>query len=531
MIFPINLVENAGMKCQDMAQATAAHIFSRDYELMFINTWKFNFVDTNEYDCIGNKILVNKQNIKEDLEKYHGINTQEFNHIPQNEAINFIINNINHGRPVFMLFDQFYLPWAKKNRKEAPVRYDGNIMIVGHSIEKNEFYCIDIHGSKNNEVLPMQYFIDFANTQRYLNFIVYYKCDIEYKIDLDAYIDSKLDEVFGINKEKQNMFDNIKEFGQVIKESFDMEKEIKYTQKMNIEIIAPARIICIKNFIDISRMRNLYSLSLLYLSRLYKNDNLLNLSNEFKLLGANWQIIISLLNKAYLKQDFYGLENKISKKIIEISDFEKEMAYKLDKCKSNNKFIYSEDENTVINRATSEIIRVDIKKYCNNKGISTKLMNNENANFDGLNNYYLMNRIPSNEELQDDICSYNIISSGKDNIICKEQIIEFEIKTYNYICFLSACDSCAFYGKFTVFYADGSCDDFIIGFGEWRFDKCEMGEKNIWMSERYYQNRVKGDEKAYLFSNKILIDRSKKVKYMRLPQCDNMHIFAITLVI
>lgn len=538
LLLDVEFIQEPGMKCIDMALSMAAKLYKKDYELMFSDSWSFyfnnmNLVNENNYDPFAEKILVGNVNFIKNFEKYHGINVLNNRNIDAKNYFNLIIENIQLKTPVALWYDQFYMPWTKEIRKKAPLRYDGFMMIIGFDHKNKEFICIDVHGTQKIERLPYSTFGSFVESKTDHYCVVFRNKEDEIDIKFSEHIDECLNRLYDKSNRNLNIFEQMKECSYYIKESFDLKKEIEYTYKYESQLSAPTHIYCMKSFIEIARMRNLYSLCLKYFYNKSNDFRVMNLSNEFKLFSTNWQTIVSVLVKSYYRSDYNNLNNIISKYINNIADQEEKLAESLQIIDWNKSINYSKSINEIkkekyFSSFGLSSYQLNLELYFNNKGIARYI--NEIADFDGLGNYLIMD--DAKECLIKDTninFPYKLSFGDKDNLICKNQIIHTRIGKYVGLSILGACDSGAFYGQLDVIHENNKTS-LVFGLGEWRFNKCQFNENVAWIGDRVYLKKVNPEEKAYLFSKVILFEKELDIEQIILPNCTNMHIFAINLL-
>lgn len=521
MISDVNIVESTGMKCKDMAMATAARALNRDFELMFVSSWNFDYSNIKG-ETIGGSIFIPNGEFVTDLNKYHGVDTLVYSNIYSDKCLEFVLLNLDNGMPIDMNYDQAYLPWAKEIRKKAPLRYSGNIMILGH--EENVLNCIDIHGTHNKEKLLFEKFVEYSQTINSMDFMVFNKLDENLEFDLREHVSTTLERNFG----KNGMFEKMRQYALVIKDNFDFGKEIETTLKRQGQITTPTWIDFVQDIINVGRMRALYSISLSYIADKYKNEELRKLCNEFKIIWSEWQLIVSILVKAYLSNNFNRLNIRLSKKILEIIDSERKATTTLEKSIQGKRNYVQNIKKNIKDMDLKALNYLEIEKYFNNKAFS---QNDEMANFDGLNNSYLFNLLKNPYVEIEQKKLFSLKDNGLDNIKCLGQVLSITPILVDKILILGSCDSGAFFGEFSVYFENGDVQKNVVGFGEWRFEKCELGEELALVTDRYYLGEVSEQEKGYIFYNTIDIYNSHPVTKIQLPYCENMHIFAITLLL
>ncbi len=530
VLLPIEMYKIAGMKCFDMAQAMASLYYNRNYELMFLDCWNFEYNESQplQEDIIGKYISQGKCNINENLLKFHGIETIEVKSIEKKQIFNYIMDKLHSNMPVFLWYDQYYMPWTKEIRRQELLRYNGYIMIIGYDISQQFFYCIDIHGTQKREILPWKDFMDFVYTQQSINCYIYMKRPINCEINVEYYLSHLKEQVEDTKKDYFNLFQQMHNAAAEIKQQFNFEQEIKYTiEFINKQLTAPTQVPMVTALIDVARMRSLYALSLTYIGKKVNDTEFIDFANQFRLLYAEWQMLVSILIKAFYKKDFKDLQNKIADGIVKIAREEEKVYYKMVH-KDKDIKLPLKKENSNKSNINKTYVYCDLKEYINNCGFKTKYLERQQADFDGLGNYFIC--CENLKEISLKNIRYKLNIDIYDNIKCKAQTILVEKALYKEIGILGACDSGGFFGKLEIFYDDKHKEEQIFGLGEWRFEKCEFGEQVIWVGDRYYFGNVNDEEKGYLFSYIIKLHSNRQIEQIKLPDCPNMHIFGITLI-
>lgn len=514
----ISCIQSAGMYCNEIAMATAANYYQRNYECMFIDSWNFSFSGVNEGGVFADRFGADSTMIEKKLLQYHGIACYHKEFSDAEECLDFLKKCLFNNNLVAMRFDQACMPWALDKRKTNEQRYAGYVLFFDYCPDKGIFRCIDIHGDRQINELPEQ--------NAYESFLY------ENRLFKTAHVFEARDEVSSISSDKllayiidnfgeggranNLLFKNLEYFIYCIKQSFDFAKEIAYTQKMNINISAPSKIPFVDSVIEIARTRNLFSLSIDYINKGINSAELYDISQRFKILYSEWRAIVSVLTKRFYKSDYLNLKDSIVNMLINIYKEERQLAHELKLVKNcNGVNIFGIKENFV-----KEIVPIKINKFFNNKAIDFSGMK---ADFDGLGNYFIYN---------DKLKRLNGISYGNqyDNIACDAQ----EIAINNIVCCgmrISGCsDSGSIYGDYVLYDGESREIRIAIGVSDWRFNRCEYGEKCIWEAQRYNFGEIKNDVRGYLFQQDILFVKDICLSKIKLPKNDCLHIFCLELV-
>ena len=314
------------------------------------------------------------------------------------------------------------------------------------------------------------------------------------------------------------IYDKMKRFAYFIRNNLDMEKEEKYSLLGVEALSAPTHIEGVKKIRDIARMRNLYAITLEYYAE--RKTEVIPLANYFRIAASNWQNIVSLLVKASYLKEYKGLEERVAKLIIKCADYELDIINYMVALEKKIEFNYCEKKDIGVFDKGKKI-ELDIKHFYNNRAFALTELNKEDANIDGMGSFLLK----SQKEYRSEI----IKDRKYDNIVCCEQkiVIDEQIKK---IFIVGTCDSGAYYGNLGIFYDDGILENKLIGFGEWRFEKCELGEKVVWKGERVCFGKLCIEEQGYIFEYKLDDFRNVKIKKIMLPKNKHIHIFKIFFI-
>lgn len=524
-------VQNAGMKCADLSQANAARFYGHNYQMMFLDAWSFKFgknIYENEH-LLAERLSPGDNRVKENMLKYHGIDSNVSEFSSSLECKDYIISCVKHKTPVSMHFDQWYMPWAPEKRRSEALRYDGYLLFLEYDDIRDIFSCVDVHGSRSVEILPGDNFIKACTNSRNIKEVTAHSLAGEEKqVDVKTEICNILSKVWKRNEEGKTFFDEMSECARFVADNFNFAEEIDITERTYGRIIVPERIMCVSQMVDIARMRNLFSVTLEYLNSLDHEIDLRDISNEFKLIYSSWKLLISTLYKRYYKKDYEGLDSLISEKISEYCEMEKKIAGKFEKLvhEPPKRAVLPETEK-MLQKGVYDKVYVDLGKYKDNRGFSMEKYGGQ-ADFDGLNNYFIYDDSIQNilPELK------NELQNGRnDNIVCQGQKIVFESCVCKKVSLFASSESGSFIGKFSVLSDDIVVRNECLGFGEWRFSKCEWNDKCVWEGDRMYMGRISDEEKSHIFEQQIEFSEKTEINGLLLPECPGIHVFGIILYV
>ena len=175
-----------------------------------------------------------------------------------------------------------------------------------------------------------------------------------------------------------------------------------------------------------------------------------------------------------------------------------------------------------------EFIPYDLSGFYNNVGFSS----HDNADFSGLGEVIDESSLPIGKEI-----SYKDIplvmyksDTSYDNMVCKKQTIELPTNNYTKLCLLACTDWEEYKDIFELQYEDGSKKNAPVDIAGWMPDRnnkpdniCITAKKNIQRSRSAY-------EKCYFYCYELKCNQNKQLKAIRLPNNENIHVMALTLV-
>ncbi|MNW49761.1 hypothetical protein D3C74_271910 [compost metagenome] len=425
-IFDFNeivFVQTHDMTCMDAVIATLGTWWKRGYEMIYSKSWDFDFDED-----IENLLLVGERiRLKEDLDemnllqKYHGIQVNQspkFKNI--DDLIDFIIMELESGHPITISFDEYYLPWQTKSKDDDQNR-GGFLLLLKY--EDNNFTFIDVHSSKKIHVLEYNVIKDGINSLGHNNsniFSFILLDEWQHSIEWNKIIMDAVKELKTKNSYNRNAFESISLFADsILNINLDLETKGKndYESYYFSEICTNLR--------DATRRRKLFSLALNYMYSVSGVDELQVVLNLMAQSASKWQLSLSLLSKAYFKNDLNNSrEAKISFLLHEASAIEQTIANKIESIQIKINTVNKPNiENSIISKTINDYFYVDLCQHFNNKGI---INNKFLADIDGKRGLYLNENI-DNSILKKSNMEFLYLSheiNGYDNAICSSQVIE-----------------------------------------------------------------------------------------------------------
>lgn len=517
--------ENAtALFCWDDCMATYSNYINTTYELMYYDALynTYEEIKKNEKISIGSRICANDSFI-ENLSKYTKIRLEYF--AEDAERANEVIKlEITKKSPILIILKAYNCPWDWRYMEiEEGVH---TFFINGWDEKKQNYICTDPYYELKNQQLPIEMFIEGYQALYLLK-----KADISNDID-----DIDLLKVHMKKLISNNYFENMIRFANDVNEFFDIKIEIKdFNEGMELTFDeVKEKLYLDKVLVNISNNRVRYAILMKYLAKKhpkYKNT-LLQLEKDAIRLAEKWEAVRFMLIKRVLLNNTISSAEFLSNKIKDVIQEEKKYADNIIKLKVDDNITKTICKNDIKN--IEMVKHVAIKQWFNSQGIGC--INSENANLSGNHRFFLKDLFPNPAIILYKQISFkieNLEDNFLDNISCKRQEIIINEKNYNFL-FLLGCSEWGDYKEdFKIVYEDGSKDTYNITFADWA-----PSLDNEEILDTAYKSKIiiKNDGKFQmsnidhrLYSKYIPLNCEKKLIKIILPECSNIHIFAISL--
>ncbi|HEX9061626.1 MAG TPA: hypothetical protein VF941_15705 [Clostridia bacterium] len=499
MLLDITLKQGKDMHCVESELATISSYYKRNHEMAFLDAWKFGLLRENESHegTLGGRIYtgyVQDWWMWGNLEEYHGIKVLWHEDYENKDIIYIIKSELELMRPVSVMFDSFYLPWAPEHEKYT--NYATLMIIVG--IDEKGVYCIDTHNLKRVEFLQLENFL--KGRKQYTVFLPMRAEEKE--INWREAFGKRAKRLLG---ENGGSFDEMRELARCVDDSLDFAVEIQGKPH-------PLKVDIIKNIETVGRGRFLFSNTLKYINELYNLNAFAALEESFKNISNVWHLIkYQLIRHYYIGRLDKADCRMIAGKIKEAANMEENMAHRI-----------------------LEITQSDIKEN------SSKFSDKSSApSMDEMNELVFVDLLGSkkcymeNPELTEKSLLRGMqftIPDSPEDVSCTGQIIPVPSGYYKSI-FLVGCSIWGSYSeKLTVTYMDGNNEEIKIGFTDHDSGIPLFGE-----SVFYKGNLIKADNdensgmNGHLYSSTHCLNGEKQMKQIQLPDYPNILIYGIAL--
>lgn len=513
----IEPIHGENSNCIEDLVITVAKWKNRDYELMYLDSWGFDYNVHDEYELISNKISENNGNHQELLSKFHGINVYMNDSINREEIIEFFERKISESIPIAIVVDTYYCSWMK--HLYSKVHQDHVILLTGIDLSTREIQLIDGAIKVNSKIEELK--------KMYLEIVIMFEFEEVEKFEIESIYSEVLKHI------PKNQ--DIKKL-ELLKADFRNMDIIKEIDKSEDALFSSELIIKIN---DISRDRLKFAEALEYIKRVYNTTLLDEWHGKMKEVGFKWNMIRGRIIKAlyegeydkHLKKIYSIISNIVEEELEVLEGIQCSICSKSSYLNNNPKYI-TKLKNTVEEESYSkENIMIDLEKYFNNKGFGP----NKDACFSTGGGIHLIDNFKNMDFYRWEDLKFIIPSMTDvkfDNIVCKGQKIDIPEGKYSKIYFVGSSEWGNYIDEVEVIYEKETHIEDIC-FTDWGAQKAKFPrEKAIWSG----QGAVVENEKIQyyinvsIFMNYINVEKDKVLKGIILPECSNMHIFSMTIV-
>lgn len=236
--------------------------------------------------------------------------------------------------------------------------------------------------------------------------------------------------------------------------------------------------------------------------------------------------ILSILYKNAIKNKNIDEEKK-NALINDINTLDNQLKMFVEELYNNN--ITSKQLYTI-----NKYVFVDLDEHLNNKGFNEFSADDINADLTGKGEFFICSNIPQEQiwEVNDMKFKFPLISQGLyDNVSCERQLVSIPEGYYNSILILGCGEWGSQIQDIELIYENQEIDKLTIALPDWAYSPT-YGGLVAWSGPAAIRtsNGIKlHNFTASLFIRKYLLKHNKKLIGFKLPDCPNMHIFAIAL--
>jgi len=458
------------------------------------------------------------------LKQYHGLEIYIVENLGFQDTINLITAELAESRPVVIELDTFICTWDPGYQK---YHYPHTNLIVGYDEGERLFSLIDCFYQKQELTIPSETCFSSEGNRLAL----FRRFSNPGPIDDWKKIITNAARRMLAREQNENAFDQMRHFAAVLEQAPDLSEEFNHYEHI---WMAPL----LSMFNTISNGRRQFSTVLQYLQNQIGQD-FTEMTNEFHYVASQWSILLSMVTKAYYNSSDSGLLQRAANKLHLIAEKEEQIAIRLlDLCeeKRQNDLDSSKTHEVTPVKEQVKTQFVDLTEYYNNKGFDRSISHESKADFTLMGDYFfaedwLGGQLRNNEGMTFSLPELS--ESMRDNLSCAAQSLVIPEGYYSSL-LIMGCSECGNYSdRIEVLYADQSTASIAIAFTDWQMEPI-FGEKIVWTGKgvgRKHGQAKLMDSPVRLFAQSYPLDKSRKIKSMQLPDCPNLHIFAMTFIV
>lgn len=517
--------------CFDDCIATYAKYVDSDYQMMFLDSWEIDWKKDSSVPYFLRLTLEDKLVSK--VNEIYGI-AISFHFEPLQEAKSLMEEEIQKGNILAIFMDPYYVPW---DRGYHIYHTEGHsFFITGY--ENGIYMCSDPYFGKLNMELPEMELID-----GYRWFITFKKRE---------------------RKSNQTKYENKMEYKKILAETLSSDSFIKYFENMSQickefsdEKLINEYLFQNNNTMDFGEIMNdicdnrvRFAIMLLYIGEKEPQIGELLTEQVEKLLyiAERWKICQASMTKAIICKRAKLIVENIPNRLTQILHLEKQWVQQVQEIimecgEKENNILQKKDKGKKIETVyrmddaplQSKYCFVPLTTYYNNQGVGKR--NSATADLTGVDEFFLCDTFPKTgiwDVLGMKFFLFNE-EGEKDNIVCKSQVIEVSEDEYDTLLILGCSEWGCFRDNVVVQYTDGSVQHFMLLFYDFVTEGV-IGDSNDTACTSHTVKRIDGEfveieTDHHLFVNRCKLEKGKKVKSITLPDCSNIHIFALTFLV
>lgn len=507
----MDVIYQAGANCFENSMYTMLNYYKREYQLLFGNVYTIKIVNSlDNYSNLTGVIEDKSKDIYNDIQKYYGalVNDVKFDRVIDSERI---LNELCDNKPMVVWVDTYYCHHLKKQFN----KYHNRHAFVAYLYKDNQVYFVDPNIGSRVFTMEKEEFLKALdiicifelNNLKEINYKNHLRDSIEYiRQEYDVNSILLLKDIFDLPELI------LKEFSNYSVNEYDI---VPFIIKLS----------------NIGGRRNLYATYLEYISNKVKCYDVRKISDDLRYCASKWCLLRSLLLKHVMKVDLNeNITIMLKSKVNEIYDIEEKCLKELvDVTREKSPITYGNDC-IIDKRKIKQYIYLDMKNYYNNKG----LVRNETlyADLTLRGQFFCDKNIPFKKIITNNYMSFKFpdLALQYDNIICRAQEINIPEDFYAGIMFLGCSENGCFWEYGNIIDRNSNKIELKMAFTSWIKDKPiynDMIFSSYYSYDKYDQKKSLSKRNIYAICCEL--DDKKLYQKLILPNCDNMHIFAITL--
>lgn len=464
--------------CLECDIAELALYYGKCYSLPFCEYLDFSYNRKLSEDIAG-RLKVEKS-IFDQFSKY-GIKFVKKTVINRNRYQAYLKRKIERGNPVIVHLDCFYVPWDGGYRS-----FHNNHTLLITGIRDDGYFASDPYFGKQGWIPATEF---FKGSKYFFELNTETLPSHEAKPHLDC-LKNKVKEMT-----ESGYYEGLEQFSKDLRDAeLNDEAAEKITWAMGMVELNKQRVLMFLHEWEMLEGHHCYT-------------------SLYSKVWSNWQVLkVMSLRAKYKKYDKASLI-KLSDYLMNTKAAEERVLMK----------IIAGDATESTNGINNEKNCLDIRKYCNNKGLR-ELLDDEVADCTGFGEYICIKDRKKEVEAR----GYELlVKEHMDNILCQGQEIDLSVSEEEIgITLLMTAEWGDYEREFGFVYADGTIETKKILIRDWSISD----EKRIIIGSSYLvegENRRQIREKVYADEITVTFGENKYIKKIVLPECSNIHILAI----
>jgi hypothetical protein len=522
MLLNIKALEDKSMDCAEVLVVTVVAWWGRNHELMFAESWGFHYQPpvAGEPKILGNRINSRGGNLLELLEQYHGVHLVP--HDTKTAAVLDVVRReLAAGRPVIISIDSFWCPWDIGYLKHHNMH---GCLVVGLEDDETSLYCIDGYYIKDVGRLPMSSFKQGCGPCATIAVSGEEKSDADWGEIVQNAV-RRLSET--------DAFQEILAFAAEIESSLDLSAEGEGFENNFWD--CPL----IHQLLNIGRGRIQFANALRLLARRNQVNALLPLAERLEKVGWQWTTVRSMLIKEQMMPDpavtISAVVGKIKEAVVEEESLARALLELCGRGSVEAAASLVPKMAIQVGGESGAIVFIDLSQHFNNHGVGSRLPNHCNADLIGTQTFILADSLPLEEIWTVGEMKFRFprIADGvNDNISCSGQTICLPGGRYRKIIVLGCAECSNYSGRMPILYQDGVTEEIPLALTDWSFQPV-FGETTAWVGKG--AERVDGEVlplsyEVHLYAQCYALKHDGVLMEIRLPDCPNLHVFAVSVV-
>ncbi|MEC0168785.1 BtrH N-terminal domain-containing protein [Paenibacillus graminis] len=511
--------------CTEDTIVSVASWLQRNHELMYAESWGFAF-DIRQWSSTGKlstSLSPDSGNMFPLLAQYHGIDIRIVENLSFQDTAGVIARELAESRPVIVELDTYECPWDSGYHS---YHYPHTNLIVGYDEANRMYSLIDCFYQKQSIKLSSESCFSYDSNR---NRVAVFQCSTlpEPVADWRTIIRHAARRIRG-PEQTDHSFHQMRSLAAILEQSPDLNEEFKQHKH-----IWMAPLLSVLN--AISNGRRQFAAVLQYLNTRQQEQDFHETVDELYYAASQWSILLSMVTKSYYSPRDRSLLPRAADKLRMIADKEEHIAGQLlSMCEEKANGQQTMSKNIIVSPISDQADRqfVELAEYFNNKGFDRSLSEESKADLTLMGDYLLADDPPVEWKLEGMKFSLPVLNCNNyDNISCAAQSIRIPAGHYSAIA-LVGCSECGSYSdQIELVYEDRSASVLPIAFTDCYMEPL-YGESIVWSgraaSRKNGQNQL-NESQAHVFTQNYALDTTRKMVGMRLPDCPNLHIFAMAL--